>query len=204
MSKDKTVGVLSLYTEAHVEIEADILRLLGNIANQIGVALDNARLYEETKALALHDALTGLANRRLMDIFFQRSVARARRTGVKLSLIMADIDYFKKYNDSYGHAAGDVLLAQVASIISSHIREADLVVRYGGEEFLVLLPEEGVKTATAIAERIRGSVAEETTVTISLGVAEFAPDMTQEELIVRADSALYRAKDQGRNRVEIS
>jgi len=202
-AKGHIIGILCLYTGANTEIAADTLHLLENIANLLGVALDNARLYEKTKKLALYDPLTGLANRRLLDIVFRRTLARAIRTGLPFALILADIDFFKKFNDSYGHSAGDALLAEVATIFDGHVREEDLVVRYGGEEFLVLLSQEGLDTALVIAERVRESVFKNTTVTISLGVAEFVADMTMEELIASADAALYQAKENGRNRIEV-
>jgi len=115
---------------------------------------------------------------------------------------MTDIDFFKKYNDTNGHAAGDKLLANIAGILSHLTRKENLVVRYGGEEFLILLPEQGLPLAVKIAERIRKEVEERTPATISLGVAEFHLEMTQEELFIAADNALYQAKEKGRNRVE--
>lgn len=160
-------------------------------------------LYEETKALSLKDPLTGLANRRYMDIMLDRNFSRARRYERPFAVIMADIDYFKRYNDTHGHQAGDSLLAKLAGLISSSIREADTAIRYGGEEFLILLPETADNNSLVVAERIRKAVAESTGETISLGVASYDTSIqSKEELVAKADQALYMAKKKGRNRVE--
>lgn len=162
-----------------------------------------AVLYEETKALSLTDPLTGLANRRLLDIVLQRSFLKVKRYGGCISVLMIDIDHFKQYNDTYGHSAGDKMLTDVAGTISKNVRDTDVVVRYGGEEFLVSLPETDVAKAYETAERIRRAVEEETGVTVSLGLASLEDAMqNREDLIKRADEALYLAKRKGRNRVE--
>ncbi len=162
-----------------------------------------AALYEETKALSLKDPLTGLGNRRLMDIVLQRSFLKVKRYGGRLSVLMIDIDYFKEYNDTHGHSAGDELLAGIARTISKNVRDIDLVVRYGGEEFLVSLPETDAAEAHETAERIRKGVEEETGVTVSLGLASLEGAMQDKEaLIKKADEALYLAKRKGRNRIE--
>ncbi len=204
-ARDKVVGVLYLYLPTDFGIDESRLKLFTSIGNQIGVAIDNSRLYEETKKFSLHDPLTGLANRRLMDIMIEKSLARVRRLKTSLSVIMLDIDHFKKYNDTYGHTAGDNLLVQVAKLILKMTRQIDLAVRYGGEEFLVLLPETELTRASEVAERIRKTVEGKTVVTISLGVSSYHKGIEKEEdLIKKADEALYKAKQKGRNRVEIS
>lgn len=204
-ARDKVVGVLYLYLPTDFGIDESRLKLFTSIGNQIGVAIDNSRLYEETKKFSLHDPLTGLANRRLMDIMIEKSLARVRRFKTSLSVIMLDIDHFKKYNDTYGHTAGDNLLVQVAKLILKMTRQIDLAVRYGGEEFLVLLPETELTRASEVAERIRKTVEGKTVVTISLGVSSYHKGIEKEEdLIKKADEALYKAKQKGRNRVEIS
>jgi diguanylate cyclase (GGDEF)-like protein len=202
-AKNRLVGVISLYLAAGSRIDEPKTKILIAIGNQVGVALENARLYEEMKSLALHDPLTGFANRRLMEIVFERSCAEARRYGEPLSVIMLDIDYFKKFNDTYGHAVGDDLLVRFANVIREETRDIDFVVRYGGEEFLIILPETGLTEASQAAERLRKTIAERAGVTASFGVAAFTPGIGgKEELIVRADAALYQAKQNGRNRVE--
>jgi diguanylate cyclase (GGDEF)-like protein len=158
----------------------------------------------QIEALSLTDHLTGLANRRLMDVIFDRYLVEAGRYGRELSVLMADIDYFKKYNDTYGHQAGDRLLSGTAELMVKETREADLVARYGGEEFVIILPETGLKEARRAAERIRRAVESRGEVTISLGVSSCREGtVSKEELIGEADEALYRAKENGRNRVEI-
>ncbi len=200
---NKSIGVLYLYLPADIEIDENKVRLLLSIGNQIGIAINNAKLYKETRALSLHDPLTGLANRRLMDIITERSFARAKRFGAPFSVIMLDIDYFKKYNDTYGHPAGDKLLVELAKILKGEVREIDLVVRYGGEEFLILLPETKLSEAYEVAERIRKTVEAETGITISLGVSSYQQGMQKkEDLINKSDEALYLAKQKGKNRVE--
>ena len=168
------------------------------------MTLKNTKTYEETRDLALHDPLSGLANRRLLDIEFEKSFAKAKRYGNELSAIMADIDYFKEYNDTYGHEAGDRMLAKIAGIFLGGIRETDLAVRYGGEEFFILLPQTGLAEAVELAERIRKAVEAEAEITVSMGLSVFRKEMkNREEIIREADEALYRAKKNGKNRVEV-
>lgn len=202
-ARGRTTGVLYLYLKADIERNEDKLKLLTYMGNQIGIAIENARLYEETKMFALHDPLTGLANRRMMNIVFERTLNRARRLKEPFSLMMLDIDRFKKYNDTYGHSAGDELLIKIATLILKETRQIDLVVRYGGEEFLVLLPETDLTRACEAAERVRKTVEAHTGVTISIGIASYSKEIQSEkELIGKADKALYKAKQNGRNRVE--
>lgn len=211
---DKTVGVLYLYLPPDFEIDDEVMKTLTSIGNQMGIALENARLYEETKLLSLHDPLTGLANRRLMHIELDRNLAVAKRLNRPFSVLMLDLDFFKNYNDSHGHTAGDRLLVEISQLLTREMREMDLVARFGGEEFLMILPETGTSEATDIAERIRRRVMETDfyysgdeppeQVTVSLGVASFIDSITSErELITMADKAMYEAKNRGRNRVEV-
>ena len=203
-SKNKVVGVLYLYFKAGFEIKKERMDLFLSIGNQIGMAIDNAMLYEETRQSSLQDPLTELANRRLMDIEFERNLAMANRFDQPFSVIMLDIDNFKNYNDTHGHTAGDKILIKVARVISKETRGIDLDVRYGGEEFLVLLPRTGLEQASDVAERIRMSIEAKTEITVSLGVTVYHKKMHQDEIIVNADNALYKAKQNGRNRVEVS
>jgi len=202
---EKTVGVMCLYTAPDAEIDTKVLHLMGTIGNQVGIAVSNAKLYEEAKSFSLHDPLTGLGNRRLLQMHMEKAVESAKRYGDRLSVLMLDIDHFKKYNDAHGHAEGDKLLIKLARILLDRMRRADWVFRYGGEEFLVILPETGSVEAAEAAERFRKAVEEVAGVTVSIGVAEYGgPTESKEELTERADSALYRAKENGRNRVEVS
>lgn len=201
---DRVVGVLCLYLPVDAEVDEETMKLLRAIAGQLGMAISNAMLYEETKSRSLHDPLTGLANRRLMGIELGRNMARARRDGSPFSVVMMDIDHFKKYNDTYGHPAGDALLADFSRVVLKEIREVDNLFRYGGEEFVLLLPDTGLQGASTVAERIRARVEEKTAVTISLGVSSYRVGMKKEEEAIReADEAMYQAKQTGRNRVDI-
>lgn len=161
-----------------------------------------SRIYEEAKELSLHDPLTGLANRRLMDIVLERNIAMAKRGTNTLSVLMLDIDYFKKYNDTHGHQAGDRLLVSLGKVLTEEIRGADLVARYGGEEFLLLLPDTDMEGAFNLAERIRNMVFGSMGITVSLGAAVYRVSENVSELVERVDRALYRAKEDGRNRIE--
>lgn len=214
-AQDRVAGVLYLYTPADVEIGERKINLLNNLGGQLGIAIERAKLYEETRTLSLHDPLTGLANRNLMNIELDRSFAMARRFQRPFSVIMLDLDHFKQYNDTYGHTAGDNLLTDVARITQEQVREIDLVVRFGGEEFLLILPDTDMDAARDVAERIRKEIANTgffysneqppTNITVSLGVAIYEDGLeTPDTLITRADNALYTAKFKGRNRVEVS
>jgi diguanylate cyclase (GGDEF)-like protein len=171
------------------------------------------RMFETTERESLSDPLTGLANRRFFQEILLRELRRAQRSNQPLSLIIADIDHFKGVNDTYGHSVGDEVLEQVGSIMLASVRATDFVIRYGGEEFVVLMPETRSADAVAVANKLRKTIGDtilESTsrpgmtlkVTISAGVGAFPGDgQTGEELILRADRALYWAKEHGRNRV---
>jgi diguanylate cyclase (GGDEF)-like protein len=201
-SGNKVVGVLYLYLLAEVELGEFKKNLLESMAVQVGMAIDNARLYGETKKMAMHDPLTGLGNRRFMNINLQQAITLAERYGRPLCVAIFDIDFFKKYNDSKGHDAGDDLLAKVAGKIAKGARESDFASRFGGEEFLLILPESNLNQARLAVDRIRQSIEETQEVTISAGVAMYKKGTSDKELIRMADGALYKAKENGRNRVE--
>lgn len=198
---DTSLGVLCLYTKPHIQVSDHNRQLLEDIGNQLGAAIEKATLFREVKELSLHDALTGLPNRRLMESFLQQTQSLSSRYNRNFSIIMADIDHFKNYNDTRGHAAGDEALRQVASLLQHTTRESDLVARYGGEEFLIILPESEDEQAQRVAEQIRLAVEQNSDVTISCGYTTSQPGMKLETMIQEADHALYRAKDEGRNRV---
>ena len=176
------------------------------------VEADLRKAQEALELIATHDSLTGLANRRLFERALDIEFGRGARESSSLSLIMLDIDYFKCYNDTYGHVVGDHCLAQVARAVKDCChRKADLAVRYGGEEFAVLLPDTDIHGAMTIAEQIRRSVMDKNIshtgsptgyVTVSLGCYSFVPTGrdSMEVFIQRADAALYQAKNAGRNR----
>ncbi len=157
--------------------------------------------------LAKHDVLTGLGNRRKLDEIFSVEINRLRRHGGSLCLLMADIDHFKKINDSCGHAFGDEVLAKFGELLHLQIRPTDSAARIGGEEFVVLMPHTEICAARATAERLRAAVVEHTfgtlkeSITVSIGVAELQHGEERDSLLRRADHALYRAKHAGRNQV---
>jgi diguanylate cyclase (GGDEF)-like protein/PAS domain S-box-containing protein len=162
--------------------------------------------------LATRDGLTGLANRRCFDQTLQAEWQRALRQQQPLSLLMVDVDNFKQYNDAYGHLGGDECLQRIACAVASEMRANDLVARYGGEEFAVILPNQALKGAAIVAERIRCRVEQlqmpnmDTHVTVSIGAATALPAPHNEisQLIATADAALYRAKHMGRNRISLT
>ncbi len=170
--------------------------------------VEKRRQYERA---AMFDSLTGIHNRRWLDDTLQRLSSRLERTGSTLSVSLVDIDHFKRFNDRFGHAAGDHVLVTVAKLLPSNLRPSDLVARYGGEEFVILFPDTPLDQAMVAAERVRVAVerAQNTLpdgttlppITISMGVAQLRPGQPIGELLTVADLAMYQAKESGRNRV---
>jgi diguanylate cyclase (GGDEF)-like protein len=183
-----------------------LLWLLGVVGIVVAVRnLEKAHLQIIT--LVNTDSLTRLANRRFFIDFLEKAMAFAKRHAQPLSVIMADLDKFKAINDTYGHQAGDQVLAAFAQVMQANIRQEDLAARFGGEEFILMLPGTPLEDATILAERLRESLENltfppvTTRVTASFGIAQYRPDDTFETLVKRADEALYVAKAAGRNRV---
>lgn len=169
-------------------------------------------LQEELREQSTHDALTGLYNRHFLEESFRRELLLAKRGGLPVSVIMGDLDHFKAVNDRYGHLAGDEVLRAFGSVLSNHARASDIICRYGGEEFLLVLPGMTTEGALQRAEQLRqamgatsvGHGESQITVTTSFGVATYPTHgVTPDELIAAADDALYSAKAQGRNRVNL-
>ncbi|APP84119.1 diguanylate cyclase [Xanthomonas hortorum pv. vitians] len=181
-------------------------------AEQLSLALSNLRLRESLRRQSIRDALTGLYNRRYLEESLSHELARCARRDLPLSVLMLDVDHFKQFNDSQGHAGGDLLLAAVGELLLTRLRAEDVACRYGGEEFTVILPETDGAEAMRVAEQIRGFIAALAVtdgqrslprVTASIGVASFPIDgELGSSLIQKADAALYIAKHRGRNRVE--
>ena len=164
---------------------------------------------EELKILASTDKLTGAYNRTKFNEIIEREIERVKRYNQPLSIIIFDIDHFKKVNDKYGHSVGDYVLKTLADIVRENIRKIDYFVRWGGEEFMIISSETNLKEASALAERIREIIEsymfeDIRKVTVSLGVTEFKENDTVDSLIKRADDAMYEAKKKGRNRVEVT
>ncbi len=180
-----------------------ILTLLGN---SIVLDIENARLYR----LSITDPLTKVYNRQFLYNRLPEEISRITRYKTPLSIILFDVDFFKKFNDTYGHDAGDYILKNLAQVVRNHIRGIDMLIRYGGEEFLVITPESNSDEAFEVAERVRREVKKNEfvygdkslRVTISLGVAQYKSGMSPEEFIRSADEALYLAKQKGRDRTE--
>lgn len=203
---DETIGVINISNKKKGTFTKEDLGIIETLADQAAVAINNARLYE----MAVTDGLTKLFIRRHFMQRMNEEFRRAKRYGREMSLLMLDIDHFKKLNDTYGHQAGDKVLVEVSKIFKHATRATDVCGRYGGEEFCILLPETSTTGAMIIARRLRKEVANEEVmfkrfelnVTVSLGVATFPRDARDpQELIRKADLALYRSKEEGRNRV---
>gem|GEM_PF-992836 len=185
--------------------------VLETVAEQLGLALVNLQLRDTLRVQSLRDSLTGLFNRRYLDESLPRETTRCRRRGLPLAVMMLDIDHFKIFNDTYGHAAGDALLARIGQVLQTMTRNEDLACRYGGEEFTLVLPEASQADAMRRAEEIRAAIGATTVqhlrqtlgpCTASIGVAMLPQDGESPTLLLsKADAALYRAKTNGRDRV---
>jgi diguanylate cyclase (GGDEF)-like protein len=190
----------------YVAFEASDIGSCTVIARQLAATIKVSRLHAEVIELSLTDPLTGLYNRRYLDLFLPNEIARGHRFSHEVCVILVDIDYFKDYNDQFGHPAGDEALKQVADCLRNGHRATDVVARIGGEEFAIILPETDIDGALNYAEKLRISVAAisvlQRSITISLGIAQLNKDIDRPEtLIHRADQALYEAKKAGRNRI---
>ena len=206
-AKDEAVGVINIVNKKGGDgFNEDDRALAASLATQAAMTIENARLYE----LSITDGMTKMFIHRYFQIRLDEEIKRSVRFGASLSLLMLDIDHFKKFNDTYGHQVGDMVLIKVADIIRDTIRgEIDIACRYGGEEFAIIAPQTGFEDAKKMAERIRSAVeranlsgpsGRELKITISLGISTY-PINTKEkkELITKADSALYFSKQNGRN-----
>lgn len=207
----KALGILRIDSPHEKDFTTEDLRFLTTIADLGAVAIENAQLYEHVEQLAIKDSLTGLYLRRHLLERLSLETSHQLRGKGQLSFLMLDLDKFKQYNDRFGHVAGDIVLRTIGKLLTSFFqRQGDLVCRYGGEEFSVLLLDCLKTKAFELAEGIRQKIAEETIVlrrerthiTVSIGVAAVPVDaVNPRELIHKADAALYRAKERGRNQV---
>lgn len=219
VSQSETFGLIYLELPATGGVNGDRIdpadkMLTAIVVKQLALGLENLRLREALLEQATRDALTGLYNRRYLEETLAREIERARRQQGKLAAIMLDVDFFKRFNDNYGHEAGDVVLTAIGCLLGKNIRASDVACRYGGEEFTILLPDTDAAQAAERAELIRRAAHEMRLeyrgqmlpgVTISLGVAEFPlHGETGATLLAAADAALYRAKESGRDRVEVA
>lgn len=204
-------GVITLSKHGTGQFDRNELRLLRIIGAQAALAFDRARLYTELRTEAITDPLTGLYNRRAIQERLAEERSRAVRHRHPLAAIMLDIDKFKRINDSYGHDAGDMVLGELARLVRAGVRAEDVVSRFGGEEFCIILPEISLDGATRVAERLRETIASHEmpaeagaeTVTVSVGLASLGDGESGAELLAHADQAMYRAKRSGGNRTAI-
>lgn len=207
-SHNHILAVATLERPAGGSLSGPAMQVLNVITTLIAVSIENARLFR----LATVDGLTGLYVRRFFEIRLEEEVARLRRHGGKLALLISDIDHFKQFNDNYGHQTGDMVLREMAALLRTSVRYGvDVPCRYGGEEFCAILPNTHLQGAAEVAERIRRTCerhpfpgdALPLRVTVSVGVAAMDGEhpLSSSELVKRADAALYRAKESGRNQV---
>ena len=211
--KGKILGVVSICTPSGQSLMQREIDIFDTIFGSMGLAVENALLHETMKHQALTDGLTGLYNHRTFQDFLDREILRSVREGRKLSLVIIDIDHFKKINDTYGHPTGDQVLKHVVKDLSESMRPYDIVCRYGGEEFSAILRDVDSQTAFTISERIRMKIESnpyqngESTIpiTVSMGVSSYPEEdiNTKPALIESADKALYQAKQGGRNKTVI-
>jgi len=208
--KDECKGSLVLASRKPNDYSPRQIRLLEQVALQIATPIENAQLYERAEKRSRIDELTGLFNRRNFEERLKEEIARHSRYGDVFSIFMLDLDNFKTYNDIYGHPAGDILLGQIGNIVKSSVRSSDQAFRYGGDEFIVILPRTALDDAYVVAERVRKQIAgkmEEKgiAVTCSIGLASYPSDgVISGELVTVADTALYYAKRTGGNRLYLS
>jgi diguanylate cyclase (GGDEF)-like protein len=205
------MGCISLNSDQPNAFDAQDLQFFSVIGYQMAASLEHFQRFSSIKNIAIYDTLTNLYNRRYFEEGLEIEVQKSFSSKTPLSLIMVDIDHFKKMNDTFGHPEGDKILREIASLLKTSVRKKDTVARYGGEEFILILPGANLEESSMIAERIRQSV-ERTAfevrqtrlnITISLGISNFPVHRpkSDKELVKMADLALYEAKNAGRNRV---
>ncbi len=216
ISENKLLGCIVTKSTDNILSEKEI-SYLEQLTNQAATTINRANVYAEILKHATLDALTGFYNRHQLEERIKQEVSGAKRQNRRLCVIMTDIDYFKNVNDTYGHAAGDLVLKTVSNVIKHQLRDYDIAGRYGGEEFAIILPFTKIEEAQMVAQRLRRAVentkidiskintdAEKNiNVTISLGVSEYTNNDNEKTLLQKADKALYKAKENGRNKVEL-
>jgi hypothetical protein len=219
-SSGGTLGLLQLWhSQANFgweetmqqERQADFQRLAQTITHQLAVGLRHIYLHMELQRQAVHDALTGLYNRRYMEEFLIREINRSKRKGYEIGLAVLDVDYFKSFNDNYGHEVGDKILKEISAFLKQNIRKEDIACRIGGEEFLIILPEISTQNLQYRMESIIKGIREIRlvheeqplgTITISAGAAIYPADgLSALDLVRAADLALYQSKNGGRNKL---
>jgi diguanylate cyclase (GGDEF)-like protein len=210
VSNQRLAGLLAVGGRNVARLGRETEQFMAQIANQAHIVAENSRLFERVRNLSIRDSLTDLYNHRHIVDLLQAEVERVGRYQEAFSVLMIDVDHFKQVNDRYGHPMGDQVLREVAALLKDTLRAVDALGRYGGEEFMAVLPHTNAEEARATAERLRARVEghafggkEPLRVTISVGVATYPGEHADSAAAVvgAADRALYRAKDEGRNRV---
>jgi diguanylate cyclase (GGDEF)-like protein len=215
VSRGKVIGIMRVETEKGTMPDERERHLLMIFANSAAVAIDNSLLHKKAEELTILDELTELFNYRYFRIKLADELRRADRYRQRFSILMLDLDHFKKVNDEFGHQTGNIVLREISGIIKQCVRDVDIVARYGGEEFVVILPQTGDNDAMIIAERMRSTVQKtffsnsqgqrDIQLTVSIGVASYPNGVkTLDQLIEKVDKAMYKAKTDGRNRVHIA
>ncbi len=211
-SKNESYGLVLVEQERSDAFEDEHVKFLSAISNQISVALENVVLYEKMQQMATTDALTKIYNRLYFNEMLSKEMAVADRDNLPMSISIFDIDHFKKFNDTYGHLFGDLVLKTIAKLAKDHVRETDIVARFGGEEFVIIMPNTTIKQAHEIIEDLREKVSKcyvkegtiVANVTVSFGIACYPEHgLNEAEVLSAADTALYKAKMDGRNCVRI-
>jgi diguanylate cyclase (GGDEF)-like protein len=205
------LGCLSLNSDQPNAFDAQDLQFFSVIGYQMAATLKHFQRFSSVKNMAIYDTLTGLYNRRYFEERLGVEAQKSFYSGTPISLVMVDIDFFKKVNDTFGHTEGDQVLCKISSLLKTSVRKKDTVARYGGEEFILILPEAALEQSFVIAERIRQLVENtlfevgkaQINLTLSMGISNFPSHRakSKEELIKMADQALYDAKREGRNKV---
>ena len=212
LRRGKVLGLICAFRDRPKCFQFSDLKLFNSVAEHLAIAMENARLFEKTKKMAITDGLTGLYNKRFFLEIMNSEVERARRCEHEMSFIIMDIDNFKHYNDTNGHPAGDVLLKELSALIKGSIRKMDIPCRYGGEEFVIILPETSKRDAETVARKLvclinshdfpHADTQPMGFISVSMGLSAFPQDDIEDEgLICKADEALYSAKTSGKNRV---
>ncbi len=208
MIGERLIGVLDVESPEIDGFTPDDIKILSTLSAQIAIALENARLYEEAKRLSLTDPLTELPNRRAFEIVLETEIKRAERYRRPFALLMMDLDNFKYYNDKFGHSAGDHILQKFSNLMKETIRDVDFLGRYGGDEFIAILPETDANFALVVGERIRKKIEGENLdppVTISIGISVFPKDSREtQKLVDLADHACYESKEMGGNKINFA
>ena len=209
-SRARELGMIALVIESQDSFPTESVQLLQTISNQLGIAIENARLFEKTSSLSITDELTGLYNRRHFNELLHSEIARSERYGGSLALIMLDLDGFKKYNDRFGHVGGDTILKLFSKTLKPVLRKTDITFRYGGDEFTIILPATNAQRAIKTLGRIRSKWLQvfreqhpgvRNLLGFSAGIAQFPEDAeTADRLTLLADAALYHSKKHGKNK----